>query len=417
MSVLKFFSTPIFLVSAFMLCILLLFSNGISLHSINAVAVSQIFIFDSIAFYLIILVFTLGVCCLLNVGSNFSGTTKIFLLLSLLFSALCFCVNHAVLFWCFYELSMLPLLYLIFKDSPYSERFIAGWYFTVYLLVTSLPLILALLYLSFNNSSFSFSSWGTGTTTWGVYVVLCFIFFTKVPLSPFHTWLPIVHAEATSIVSIFLSGYIMKLGLLGVFRCGSFLFSSWFYPYLFFCCVLSIFFIVTASSEMDGKRWLAFLSLSHIVVAFLSFFSCSWETVSLSFIFCLGHGLSAGLVFGLLWLFYDVTNSRNWLLLKDGVTGNAILLSSLFALLSLCSFPPTLQFFCEVNLLLESAYSAHLLVFWCFYLFFGGLVPLVLCGHNIIRTESVEVVSYSSIGFFMLFFYLGVWCYLSVFII
>nr|UFQ88702.1 NADH dehydrogenase subunit 4 [Alveobothrium grabatum]UFQ88714.1 NADH dehydrogenase subunit 4 [Alveobothrium grabatum]UFQ88726.1 NADH dehydrogenase subunit 4 [Alveobothrium grabatum] len=417
MSVFNFFGPSVFLISSFLLVSLLIFSNGVGLNLITNVAVSDIFIFDSLSFYLLTLVFLLGSCCILSMGSSFNVNTKIFLLLSLFFSGVCFCVNHAVLFWCFYELSMLPLLYLIFKDSPYSERFIAGWYFTVYLLVTSLPLILALLYLGSVNGTFSFTGWSEGAAPWGLYIVLCFVFFTKVPLSPFHTWLPIVHAEATSIVSIFLSGYIMKLGLLGVFRCGSFLFSSWFYPYLFFCCVLSIFFIITASTEMDGKRWLAFLSLSHIVVAFLAFFSCSWETVSLSFIFCLGHGLSAGLVFGLLWLFYDTTNSRNWLLLKDGVSGNAILLSCLLALLSLCSFPPTLQFFCEVNLLMESVYSAHLVVFWCFYLFFGGLIPLVLCGHSIIRTEAVETVGYSSVSFFMMFFYLGIWCYLSVFIL
>nr|UFQ88630.1 NADH dehydrogenase subunit 4 [Anthocephalum sp. LRP 10372] len=417
MSIYKFFSSYVFLVFSFLTTLCLLYSGGISLSSLFGNVCSDLILLDSLSFYLITLVFLLGFMSLSSVGSSFSVSTKFFLFLSLLFSCLCFCVNHAVLFWCFYELSMLPLLYLIFKDSPYSERFIAGWYFTVYLLITSLPLILTLLYLGSANGTLVISEWGHSAASLSVYVVLCFIFFTKVPLSPFHTWLPIVHAEATSIVSIFLSGYIMKLGLLGVFRCGSFIFSSWFYPYLFFCCVLSIFFIVTASNEMDGKRWLAFLSLSHIVVAFLSFFSCSWESLNLSFIFCLGHGLSAGLVFGLLWLFYETTNSRNWLLLKDGVSGNAILLSCLFAMLSLCSFPPTLQFFCEVNLLLESTYSVYLTLFWCFYLFFGGLVPLVLCGHSIIRVESVETVSYSSVCFFMLFFYLSVWCYLGIFVI
>ncbi|MGL4867995.1 MAG: proton-conducting transporter membrane subunit [Cetobacterium sp.] len=85
-------------------------------------------------------------------------------------------------------------------------------------------------------------------------VCLSLVFFTKVPLWPFHTWLPIVHAEATSIVSIFLSGYIMKLGLLGVYRCVPFLFSGGFLVYFYICCVFSIFFILTASGELDGKR-------------------------------------------------------------------------------------------------------------------------------------------------------------------
>lgn len=144
-----------------------------------------------------------------------------------------------------------------------------------------------------------------------MYVSLAFVFFTKVPLRPFHTWLPIVHAEATRIVSIFLSGYIMKLGLLGVYRCAPFLFSGDFFIYLFFCCLFRMFFLITASKELDGKRWLAFLRLSHIVVPFLGFYICDWERLSLTFLFCLGHGLSAGLVFGLLWYFYDSTKTRN----------------------------------------------------------------------------------------------------------
>lgn len=373
--------------------------------------------FDSLSFYLIILVLVLGMFSYLCLGYYLRGRTKFYLFLSLLFSALCFCVKHSILFWCLYELSMLPLLFLIFKDSPYSERFIAGWYFAVYLLITSLPLILILLYFSYINKRFFISEWSYSGIKAIMSICLCLVFFTKVPLSPFHTWLPIVHAEATSIVSIFLSGYIMKLGLLGVYRCCSTLFNYEFFYYLFFCCILRIFFLVTASRELDGKRWLAFLRLSHIVVAFLCFFVGCWESMSLGFVFCLGHGLSAGLVFGFLWLCYDVRGSRNWLLLKSSLGRKGVTLRGVIALLSLCSFPPTLQFFCEVNLLAMSSFSWVLLCFWCLYLFLGGLVPLVLCGHILIRSESVESVSYNRVCFILYFVLLTIWCYLSVIVL
>nr|UFQ88366.1 NADH dehydrogenase subunit 4 [Caulobothrium sp. LRP 10376] len=413
MSMYNFLSINLFLVTSCILCVPVLFSLGLSCFG-GILVGSNYFIFDSLAFYLIILVVFLGIFSVVSFNSGLSPTTKGFLLLSLLFSAFSFCVNHSILFWCFYELSMLPLLYLIFHDSPYSERFLAGWYFAVYLLITSLPLILALLYLSFVNGTCFFSSWESGKASLVVYVVLAFIFFTKVPLSPFHTWLPIVHAEATSIVSIFLSGYIMKLGLLGVYRCSPFIFGGGFYTYLFFCCVFSVFFLITASSELDGKRWLAFLSLSHIVVPFLGYYVCDWESVSLTFLFCLGHGLSAGLVFGFLWFFYDSTNSRNWLLLKSGISGKFSTFVIVFGLLSLCSFPPTLQFFCEVYLLTQSSGSYLFLVFWACYLFLGGLVPLTLCGHVLIRSESLESVTYLLYNYLFYFFYLTVWCYLGV---
>nr|AEY84577.1 NADH dehydrogenase subunit 4 [Clistobothrium montaukensis] len=409
----QLFSLSFFLVFFFLLSMPLLYSSGVLSFSTTLLS-NDYFVFDSLSFYLAILVVFLGFYSVISFNSWLSFNTKFFLFLSLFFSCVCFCVNHSILFWCFYELSMLPLLYLIFRDSPYSERFIAGWYFAVYLLITSLPLILVLLYLSFVNGTCFISSWGEGYVSISVYIALSFIFFTKVPPSPFHTWLPIVHAEATSIVSIFLSGYIMKLGLLGVYRCSPFLFGSNFYIYLFFCCIFSIFFLITASGELDGKRWLAFLSLSHIVVPFLGFYVCDWESISLAFLFCLGHGLSAGLVFGLLWFFYDSTNTRNWLLIKTGVSGKFPMFVMIFGLLSLCSFPPTLQFFCEVNLLSQSTGSYFFLVFWSCYLFFGGLVPLVLCGHVLVRNECIESTSYTLYMFLYYFFYLSVWCYLGI---
>nr|UFQ88450.1 NADH dehydrogenase subunit 4 [Rhabdotobothrium anterophallum] len=416
MSVFNLFSCSIFLGFVGVILLILLFSSGILLSGLSVIS-NGYFLFDSLSFYLLCLVLFLGCFSVLLLSGYITTTTKWFLFNSLLFSGLCFCINHSVLFWCSYELSMLPLLLLIFKDSPYSERFIAGWYFMVYLLVTSLPLILCLLYLSSVNESFYFSDWSGGRASFTVYILLSFVFFTKVPLSPFHTWLPIVHAEATSIVSIFLSGYIMKLGLLGVYRCAPFLFESNFFTYLFFCCVLSVFFMITASTELDGKRWLAFLSLSHIVIGFLAFYVSSWDSISLSFIFCLGHGLSAGLVFGVLWVLYDVTGTRNWILVKEGISGNAAMGFIIIALLSLCSFPPTLQFFCEVNLLSESNFSYIFILFWSAYLFLGGLVPLTLCGHVLIRVESSESAGFSATVFYFYFFCLSLWCYLGIFVL
>lgn len=376
------------------------------------------FVFDSLSFYLMLLVIFLGVYRYLSFFGSLGFGTCVYLFLSLLFSVLCFCVNHSIFFWCFYELSMLPLLYLIFKDSPYSERFLAGWYFSAYLLVTSLPLVLILFYLSFIKGSFFFSDWRDSCgVSFIVYMLLSFVFFTKVPLVPFHTWLPIVHAEASSIVSIFLRGYIMKLGLLGVYRCSYFIFDCRFILYLFVCCLASIFFLMIASKELDGKRWLAFLSLGHIVVPFLGFFVCDWSRIGVSFMYCFGHGLSAGAVFGLLWYFYDASKSRNWLLLKSSVKSKVIVVLVVIRLLTLCSFPTTIQFFSEVFLIKQCSGLWIYILFWCFYLFFGGLIPLILCGHLLVRSEYTECRVYSRYCYYYFLLYMCMWCYFGVFVV
>nr|YP_010286139.1 NADH dehydrogenase subunit 4 [Paranoplocephala sp. RKZ13]UKS07977.1 NADH dehydrogenase subunit 4 [Paranoplocephala sp. RKZ13] len=372
---------------------------------------------DAISFYLTFLVILLGVYSQLLFSNYLSLSVRSFLLMSLTFSVFCFCINHSILFWCFYELSMLPLLYLIFGASPYSERFLAGWYFACYLLVTSVPLILILIYMSAVNNSFFFSDWDGGKVSVWLLIVLTFVFFTKVPLVPFHTWLPIVHAEATSIVSIFLSGYIMKLGLLGVYRCSAFLFNNVFIAYLCICFIMCFIFFVAAAGELDGKRWLAILSLAHIVVPFMAFFISDWNSVNFCFFYCLGHGLSAGLVFGLLWYFYDMTNTRNWLLVKASINGSIMVILVVVSLLSLCSFPPTIQFFCEVSLLKVSGGLVLYILFWCLYLFLGGLVPLVLCGSLLIRSEWVENYWYDSFNYYTFLLFLCLWCYIGLAIV
>ena len=410
----KYYRVSFFLKFLVGLVLLLFLREGLLIFSSMFVVCTDYLLFDSISFYLIILVLFLGIYSQMSFLSCLSRRVQFFLFLSLFFSVRCFFINHSIFFWCFYELSMLPLLYLIFKESPYSERFLAGWYFACYLLITSLPLILVLIYLSVIKGSYLFTDWSIGNARVRILILLSFIFFTKVPLVPFHTWLPIVHAEATRIVSIYLSGYIMKLGLLGVFRCSYYIFDFNLKFYLFICFVMAVFFFVTSSGELDGKRWLAFLSLSHIIIPFFGFFIRDWSSINYSFFYCLGHGLSAGLVFGLLWFYYDLSNSRNWLLLKSGVNKKTSMLLIIICLLSLCSFPTTIQFFCEVGLIKISFNWWIYLLFWCLYLFLGGLVPLTLCGHLLIRSEWREKFNVDNFSFFKFLVFLCFWCYLGL---
>ncbi|VDD78858.1 unnamed protein product [Mesocestoides corti] len=346
MRVYKFFGVGFFLVFSFVVLLLLLFSGKSFIFDSLLLIGSEVFVFDSISFYLLLLVLLLGLCSQFSFVYYLSKSVRFWLFISLIFSCLCFCINHS--------------------ESPYSERFLAGYNVIIY-------------------------------------VILCFVFFTKVPLVPFHTWLPIVHAEATRIVSIFLRGYIMKLGLLGVYRCCFFLFDCGFLFYLFLCVLFCLGFFCCSSTELDGK------------LPFVGFYLIGWDKISIVFLYCLGHGLSAGLVFGLLWCFYDISKTRNWVLLKSRISGKCLLYIVCFSLLSLCSFPTTIQFFCEVSLVMFSLSKIIYMLFWLFYLFFSGLIPLVMCGFLLIRKEQVETCGYRFYGFLNFLFYMLVWCYFGVF--
>nr|YP_009689306.1 NADH dehydrogenase subunit 4 [Postharmostomum commutatum]QEL51322.1 NADH dehydrogenase subunit 4 [Postharmostomum commutatum] len=359
------------------------------------------FMFDIVSFYLTLLTIILGMLLIFSL-SSITLRCVIFLGLSLVSGILSYCVSHALLFWGFYEVSILSLLYLLVAESPYSERFIAGWYLVGYVVFTSLPMLLILLYLSGVCGSFNFMEWCNVNSTWYSYnwwllVLLGILFITKIPLFPFHVWLPLVHAEASSAVSICLSGYIMKLGLLGVYRfCSVVLVDGVFSEvYLGLLLVMALIFFAGACSELDGKRWLALLSLSHIVIAAVIFYAAGYFSSGLVYVYSVGHGLSAGLVFMVLWWCYELSGTRNWNVLKF-VLGGSLLFRCLIVvgLCTVASLPTSLQFFCEVQSLSDLAdKSCIVFVFFCVYLFFSSLVPFFLLGGLLSRHFSVVQVS------------------------
>lgn len=150
------------------------------------------------------------------------------------------------------------------------------------------------------------------------------LFITKIPLFPFQAWLPIVHAEARRVVSVCLRGYIMKLGVLGVFR-----FGYWVLPDILFgevyvglMLLVALFLFLFSGFELDGKRWLAFLRLSHIRVVPLCLCVSEGFDYDVGFCYCLGHGLSSRVTFILFWFLCEVSGSRNLVMLKGAFAGS-----------------------------------------------------------------------------------------------
>nr|QBF03689.1 NADH dehydrogenase subunit 4 [Echinostoma sp. JM-2019] len=370
--------------------------SGLGLLGVYSVEFGGGFVFDYVSFYLSILsLFLAG--SLIYAGGVLSMVSIFMLGLSVVSSILCYCCVNGLLFWVFYEMSILPLLFLLIVESPYSERFIASWYLLGYVVVSSLPMLLCMLYLGGLNGSYDFQLWSSEFSVRGgflVYVLLSMMFITKIPLPPFHVWLPIVHAEASSPVSMCLSGYIMKLGLLGVCRFSYCLLSDYIFSgaYVLVSLCFAVLFFFSAARELDGKRWLAFLSLAHIVVVSLCFSVCSFDNVLLSFLYCLGHGLSAGVTFLLLWLMYDVSGTRNWVVLKGSLSGSLLLRCLAVACVSsAASVPPTINFFSEVLILSDGGMVSMMFAgMLSVYLFVSGLVPLFLVGCLLSRHYSIS---------------------------
>nr|YP_010528191.1 NADH dehydrogenase subunit 4 [Echinoparyphium aconiatum]UXW64385.1 NADH dehydrogenase subunit 4 [Echinoparyphium aconiatum] len=391
---------------------------GLGLLGLYSVEFGQLFVVDSVSFYLSILSLFLAVS-LMGVSGGLSPLSRMMLGGSVVSSVLCYSCINGLWFWVFYEMSILPLLLLLIAESPYSERFIASWYLLGYVVVSSLPMLLCILYLGGISGSYSFQLWLPEFSLGGgflIYIILSVMFITKIPLPPFHVWLPIVHAEASSPVSMCLSGYIMKLGLLGVCRFSYNLLSDYIfsdYYVLISLCFATLFFF-SAARELDGKRWLAFLSLSHIVIVSLCFNVCSYDNVLLSFLYCLGHGLSAGVTFMLLWMIYDVSGTRNWVVLKGSLSGSLLLRCLAVACVSsAASVPPTINFFSEVMILSDGGFVSMLFAYMMsLYLFIGGLIPLFLVGCLLSRHYSISFGCGHISSYIMSISFLVGWCFL-----
>lgn len=156
------------------------------------------------------------------------------------------------------------------------------------------------------------------------------------------------------------------------------------------------------------------MSLSHIVIPCICFGIFQGDEVGSSLLYGLGHGLSAGMMFMLLWISYEMVGSRNWFVLKSVVFGGVIFVCLLVR--SFCvvmSIPPTVQFFCEIFAISKSSGFRYVLFFFLgVYLFIGGLVPLVLLGGLMIGHVELRCCVGRIFGKVVPLVYLCIWCLL-----
>lgn len=138
------------------------------------------------------------------------------------------------------------------------------------------------------------------------------------------------------------------------------------------------------------KRWLAYLRLSHMGVVPVLFCLSEEYEFEVGFVYCLGHGLSSCVTFVLFWVLSVVASSRKVFSMKRLFAGSSFIDVSVVSCFCLCcSFPRTVQFFCEVFAVCCSGESTLVLVLLCVYLFLSVLVVLVSLGSLLVRGRAV----------------------------
>ena len=254
-----------------------------------------------------------------------------------------------VLFYVFWELMLLPVFFMIgLYGGP--QRLPATIKITIYTIAGSLLMLASIIYLGIANQaqsgdwSFAMSDLSSlslsGPLATAAFVGFMIAFAIKIPLFPFHTWLPDAYTEAPTATTFVLSAVMAKIGVYGVIRFVVPVFDESFARYaLILACsgVIGMMYCgIAALAQKDLKRMLAFSSASHMGIIALGIFCMNIQALTGTLYQIVAHATSTGVLFLLLGIIEERTDSRN---IEDfgGMSARAPVFAVFFAVAMLAS--------------------------------------------------------------------------------
>jgi NADH-quinone oxidoreductase subunit M len=234
-----------------------------------------------------------------------------------------FAALDGILFYLFWELSLVPMLYIIGAWGA-DKRIYAAVKFFLYTFAGSLIMLLGLLFLAYlfhqatGRWTFAITDWHLLQIPFG-YQVWLFIamgigFAVKVPMFPFHTWLPYAHGQAPTIGSVILAAVLLKMGTYGFIRFSLPILPDASVYFMIPMAIISLIMIVytamVAFAQKDMKQVVAYSSVSHMGVVMLGTFALNAEGIGGSLFLMIAHGIVSGALFMLVGVIYDRRHTK-----------------------------------------------------------------------------------------------------------
>ncbi len=234
-----------------------------------------------------------------------------------------FLILDVIWFYAFWELSLVPMLYIIGAWGG-EKRMYAAIKFFLYTFAGSVLMLVGILYMGFlyyeatGIWSFALPDWHLlqvpFTTQLWLFGAFFLAFAIKVPMFPFHTWLPYAHGQAPTIGSIILAAVLLKMGSYGFVRFSLPLFPDasvyFLIPVAIICVIMVIYAAMIAYAQDDMKQVIAYSSISHMGIVILGTFAMNAEGITGSIFLMLSHGIVSGALFMLVGVIYDRRHTK-----------------------------------------------------------------------------------------------------------
>ena len=228
-----------------------------------------------------------------------------------------FCSLDLVLFYLFFEGGLIPM-FLIIGIWGGERRVYSTFKFFLYTLAGSVFMLLAIIYIFISTGTTDVETLLMYNFTTNEQLILWIAFFTsfmvKIPMWPFHTWLPDAHVEAPTAGSVILAGVLLKMAGYGFIRFSIGFFpdaSEFFAPFIFSLSVIAI--IVTsliALVQEDMKKLIAYSSVAHMGFVTLGIFTFTVQGIEGGIIQMISHGIVSAALFLCVGVVYDRLHTR-----------------------------------------------------------------------------------------------------------